>query len=63
MAGTGWRSVFKRVSSKTVISRAGPLTGVRLRRRIVMIWMPVCPRCGSRFTFRPDNEELLPETR
>ena len=37
--------------------------GVRLLWRIVMIWLPVCPRCGSRFTFRPDNEELLPETR
>jgi hypothetical protein len=36
--------------------------GVRLRYRIVMIWLPVCPRCGSRFTFRPDNEELLLET-
>lgn len=36
--------------------------GVRLLWRIVMIWLPICPRCGSRFTFRPDNEELLPET-
>jgi hypothetical protein len=38
--------------------------GVRLRRRIVMIYLlPACPRCGSRFAFRPDNEELLPDTR
>jgi hypothetical protein len=36
--------------------------GLRLRYRVVMIWLAVCPRCGSRFTFRPDNEELLPET-
>jgi hypothetical protein len=36
--------------------------GVRLLWRIVMVWLPVCPRCGSRFTFRLDNEELSPET-
>lgn len=35
--------------------------GLRLRYRVVMIWLAVCPGCGSRFNFRPDNEELLPE--
>ena len=32
--------------------------GVRLLWRIVMIWLPVCPRCGSHFTFRPDTAVL-----
>jgi len=32
--------------------------GEMLRLRVVMIWLVVCPRCESRFDFRPDNGEL-----